>query len=263
MDQFQQKRFKIGEGRGASLGGGVITERDPPLLPFGAFSIMNNVEKDHPGIKKRRGMIKLHSAVAPGVLIESTPVFDGEMQVISGTWAGARNAANGSGLNTTGPGLIIEAFETSPGGTTLLHRSWMDFENIVLPPTSIISATLTLWSNSILVKAADVTIVQSSKAAFGALVTSDWQGITTTLLGTPTAMNNGIEGTPFVMPINAAGITYLDTTVRSTGKAEFAVLSDHDALNNPTGGAEDEFIFRSSNYSNPLQHPLLSIQMAA
>ena len=61
MDQFQQRPFKLGEGRGGAFDGGVITVRDAALIPFGGYSTMNNVKKWHPGIQKRRGMTLLHS----------------------------------------------------------------------------------------------------------------------------------------------------------------------------------------------------------
>ena len=60
MDQFQQKPFKIGEGRGGAFDGGVITVREPALIPFGGYSVMENVKKWHPGITKRGGMQALH-----------------------------------------------------------------------------------------------------------------------------------------------------------------------------------------------------------
>lgn len=61
MDQLNQKPFKIGEGRGGAFDGGVITVRDAALIPFGGYSVLNNVKKWHPGFQKRRGMEKLHS----------------------------------------------------------------------------------------------------------------------------------------------------------------------------------------------------------
>jgi len=60
MDQFQQRLFKIGEGRGGAFDGGAITVREPALLPFAAYSKMENVKKWHPGISKRGGMQALH-----------------------------------------------------------------------------------------------------------------------------------------------------------------------------------------------------------
>lgn len=61
MDQFKQRPFKLGEGRGGAFDGGVITTRDAALIPFGGYSVMNNVKKWHPGMQKRQGMLKLHS----------------------------------------------------------------------------------------------------------------------------------------------------------------------------------------------------------
>jgi len=43
------------------LQGGAITVRKPALLPFGAFSMAQNVRGRHPGLIKRKGYRKLHS----------------------------------------------------------------------------------------------------------------------------------------------------------------------------------------------------------
>jgi len=69
MDQFKQRDIKIGEGRGGAFDGGCITVRPPALLPFGAYSVMENVKKWHPGISMREGMIKLATTnTGPGIM---------------------------------------------------------------------------------------------------------------------------------------------------------------------------------------------------
>jgi hypothetical protein len=44
-----------------SLKGGAITAKDRALLPFGAFSVMQNLRNTWPGIEQRKGQRKLHS----------------------------------------------------------------------------------------------------------------------------------------------------------------------------------------------------------
>jgi len=43
-----------------ALRGGAITVREKALLPFGAFSMAQNVRGEHPGFTKRGGQTKLH-----------------------------------------------------------------------------------------------------------------------------------------------------------------------------------------------------------
>lgn len=43
------------------LRGGMVTVREPPLLPYGAFSAMQNIRGKHPGLIKRKGQAKLHT----------------------------------------------------------------------------------------------------------------------------------------------------------------------------------------------------------
>ena len=52
---------KLTDIRTNALRGGSITVREKPLLPFGAFSMCQNVRGEHPGFTKRAGQTKLHS----------------------------------------------------------------------------------------------------------------------------------------------------------------------------------------------------------
>lgn len=261
MDQFQQRPFKLGEGRGGPFDGGVITVRDAALIPFGGYSTMDNVKKWHPGMQKRRGMDKLHSTVEPGELIEVNPVFDGYSQNQKSTWAVARTAP-AQLVNNTGIGAFTRTLEFAPGSTTIIQRGWLDFDNIVLPPGAIVSASLTLTSNSTLSYSGNFTVVLSTKP-FGSLITADHASFTGLNLGVSTPMNNGIAGEQFVMPFTAAGLSYLDTTVRSSGQAGFMFTDyDYDYLNIPSAGVDSRFIWRTVDHATPGDRPLLSIQMA-
>lgn len=41
--------------------GGAVTAIEKALLPFGGYSLINNLRNDHPGFRKRAGMAKLHT----------------------------------------------------------------------------------------------------------------------------------------------------------------------------------------------------------
>src|SRR5512145_2606716 len=52
---------KLTDIEAQSLKGGCITSRDKALLPFGAFSVLQNFRNTLPGIEQRLGQRKLHS----------------------------------------------------------------------------------------------------------------------------------------------------------------------------------------------------------
>lgn len=261
MDQFQQRKFKIGEGRGGAFDGGVITVRDEALLPFGGYSTMNNVKKWHPGIQKRRGMYALHNTdPTPGASFEFIADFSGYTQKQDFTWAGARAAP--ANLAPTS-GAFVRAVELAPGSLSFIRRTWLDFDSVSFPPGAIFGVTLTVTNNTPLAITGTFTVSESLKA-FGTLTVNDHDLFTGPALGTPTVINGGTPGTKFVMPFSAAGVNFIDTTVRSSGQAQFCFLDVlYDQPNIPSGGGDSECNFADAFSFLPADRPLLTITMAA
>lgn len=67
---------KLTDIKGVPLRGGAITVREKPLLPLGAFSMVQNLRGKHPGFKKRKGQRVQHTTADGSNKVESLYQMD-------------------------------------------------------------------------------------------------------------------------------------------------------------------------------------------
>lgn len=135
MDRYQ-KRLTAVEAGEAQFRGGVVTVRPRPLLPFGTFSVLQNVRGFHPGFKKRDGQSKYHTTSQLATKVITVPAYNAGSTTYADAfgkaaaaapWTNARDAAAADTLSIStdnADGLIVK----ESGGTYTVGRSYLIFD---------------------------------------------------------------------------------------------------------------------------------------
>jgi hypothetical protein len=134
MDKFEKRLSGI-DAEPPQFRGGVVTVRPEALLPFGSFSILQNVRGFHPGFRKRDGQTKYHTTSQIATKVITVPAYNAGATTYAdaygydtnAVWATLRAdaAAANFGISTDNAnGVIVK----ESGGTYTIGRSYLIFD---------------------------------------------------------------------------------------------------------------------------------------
>jgi predicted phage tail component-like protein len=149
-------------------------------------------------------------------------VADGDIAIADASWSTARGASTGSGLNyVTDPDAIVARLS---GGTYTLSRAFYPFSLSTLSKT-IMSGSLVLTKQTASAEVVDLCVFEGTQAS--PLTTADLDAFTGAELASRAASPTALYET-VTLPLNAAGIAYLNSCRGGTAKLCVRTAADVD-----------------------------------
>jgi len=129
-------RRKLTDIKTVPFQGGAITVREPALLPFGAFSMVQNLDNKHPGLVSRAGCRKLHATADGTNKVLSLYQFN-KSEVSESHFYAQMADGDVHEADTAPPGVDAAAFQTTGeahDGTAagLIPAAWSNIRDMLV-----------------------------------------------------------------------------------------------------------------------------------
>jgi hypothetical protein len=179
----------------------------------------------------------------------------------SESWANARAAALG---NTTFPAnseLTIARGGEYSGGYYYIHRGFLPFNTSGLTGT-ISAASLHIYNVARAGTTASVCVIQTTQADPTTLAIADYSALT---LNSPTegatrkALSTITDNAYFELPLNASGLTWINTS----GYSKFGLRISNDVDNTGNPASDQSIYVRLSEYAGTTYDPYLAISISS